>query len=567
VADNSFRISFKAGILFILVFLVNFFVIWHFHNRFWWPFDDGYYAHVAERLLEGDVLHRDVQEQHGGYINFVNATALHFFGRRLVSLRYPIAFLTLIQACVVYFLFMSKGAWIAFVASLCITCFSFIQFLNPTPNWYCLFLAIVLVLSFRYRSNGSFMAGFIVGMVFLFRQLTGVFIAMAAFIYLLIERQDKLEDQKHGFLAKAILILCAIGVAIYLSFATDLVGIILVGIWPFLLIVRSAFLVQRNNKEVSKLSARFLSGFLMAFVPLLIYHLMHGSVYAWFKDTLLEVMHIMHFPHLKGPSYQYLLWGGVFQMSESHGDMYRLLNGLYWVLLPYIHLCNGVITFFALKKNVQALQKMYLPLIACFYSLVALLSQHQLYLYYTVGLSLLSLIWVVSQRSLYQAKVASALVIFLSIVGVYSHAGQPFTRNVYETFGGTKKNYVSSDSLKRAGLWIPEEELTIYTQLMRLIETETVDEETIFVFPNNAEIYFLSERRNPFRFYNTALGLLTEADVEQTLSELSARPPKLIIFHVGDKYETPQIKPILNFVRNHYDLINTLSFFEIYRRR
>ena len=50
----------------------------HFHDRFWWPPDEGNFAHVAERILDGEVLHVDVQDVHAGHINFVNAAAMEW---------------------------------------------------------------------------------------------------------------------------------------------------------------------------------------------------------------------------------------------------------------------------------------------------------------------------------------------------------------------------------------------------------------------------------------------------------------------------------------------------------
>jgi hypothetical protein len=84
-------------------------VLYYFHDRFWWGPSDGAYAHVAERILAGEVLNRDVQDIHAGYINFVNALAMGIFGTKLVVLRYPLMLLTFIQTCLVFF-FLLPGA-------------------------------------------------------------------------------------------------------------------------------------------------------------------------------------------------------------------------------------------------------------------------------------------------------------------------------------------------------------------------------------------------------------------------------------------------------------------------
>ena len=76
--------------------------MYYFHNRFWWPPDEGAYAHVAARILDGEVLNLDVQDIHAGYINFANALWLWLFGLDLVSLRYPLAAMGFVQACIIY---------------------------------------------------------------------------------------------------------------------------------------------------------------------------------------------------------------------------------------------------------------------------------------------------------------------------------------------------------------------------------------------------------------------------------------------------------------------------------
>src|SRR5512145_2138331 len=86
------NLSSTAALAFVLITSAVLMMI--FHNRFWAPADEGKYAHVAERILLGQVLHRDVQDLHAGYVNFVNAAAFSLFGVRMVSMRYPLALLT-----------------------------------------------------------------------------------------------------------------------------------------------------------------------------------------------------------------------------------------------------------------------------------------------------------------------------------------------------------------------------------------------------------------------------------------------------------------------------------------
>src|SRR5688572_779747 len=87
------ELNVSSTIAFALVLIVSTVLMIAYHNRFWAPADEGKYAHVAERMLLGQVLHRDVQDLHAGYVNFVNAAAFSLFGVRMVSMRYPLALL------------------------------------------------------------------------------------------------------------------------------------------------------------------------------------------------------------------------------------------------------------------------------------------------------------------------------------------------------------------------------------------------------------------------------------------------------------------------------------------
>ncbi|MBI4430181.1 MAG: hypothetical protein HY587_00520 [Candidatus Omnitrophica bacterium] len=542
----------------------------HFHDRPFWSYDDGFKAHVAERVLEGEVLHRDVQEMHGGYSNFVNALALKLFGRRIVSLRYPVVILTVLETGLLFLLFLPKGLCLAVVSAFMITVFSFIQFSCPMPHWYCLFLTLVLICILQWLPLGMkriFYAGVLIGLIYFFRQLTGIFIAMATLSIFLLEGPLPQKSGRSLF-AKFTAAVMMGGLAFYLWITTDWIGFILFGAWPLLLSVKIFFLANKDAGQVNRTIGLLLAGFVASALPLIIYHASHHSIGDWLRDTLFEVLHDTTHLHLKFWSFGYLLLGGGYQLSVAGLDVYALANGFYWLALPLAALCNGVFTVFLFGEDkVNGSRQFTLPIMACFHALVSLFNQSPIYLYFTVGLSLISWLWILREK--YRGQVFAALVfcLVLLVVAVGGHAGQPTAREVRDFFGGRRYALVKSEALPRSGLRMKEEELASYRKLVELIHQETQAGEPIFVFPNNAEVYFLSERKNPFRFYNTALGLLRPADTEKALEYLASHPPKLIVYHEGDNYETTLAKPVVEYVRDHYELIETISFFQIYRYR
>ena len=102
----------------LLTVAVNGVILFYFHNRFWWPPDEGAYAHTAERILHGEALNSQIEEIHTGYLNFVHAAAFAAFGLKLSSLRYPLVTVAFIQSLVVFLLFARHNLIVAVVSAV-----------------------------------------------------------------------------------------------------------------------------------------------------------------------------------------------------------------------------------------------------------------------------------------------------------------------------------------------------------------------------------------------------------------------------------------------------------------
>src|SRR5215207_7444523 len=107
----------RSAVALILVVLISTIITIIYHDRFWGLTDEGIYAHVAERVLLGQVLHRDVQDLYPGYLSFANAAAFALFGARMVSMRYPLAVLTVVQAGLMFLILRNRGLSTAIVGA------------------------------------------------------------------------------------------------------------------------------------------------------------------------------------------------------------------------------------------------------------------------------------------------------------------------------------------------------------------------------------------------------------------------------------------------------------------
>jgi len=153
---------------------------------------------------------------------------------------------------------------------------------------------------------------------------------------------------------------------------------------------------------------------------------------------------------------------------------------------------------------------------------------------------------------------------FVTIVSIRYQAAQPIERTLAGIIRGDRIGLVPATTLPRTGLWIDPESLRIYTEVVNTIKDQTQANDTIFVLPNNPEFYFLSERKNPFRLWNTAIGVRNESEAALVMSVLENQPPKVIVIDPNDRNNTSYSNGMIAYVRKTYRLIKTVGNFEIY---
>jgi len=565
----------KEATVFALFICVAAWIVISFYDVFWWPPDEGAYAHVAARILAGEVLNRDIQDLHAGYINFVNALAFALFGERLVAMRYPLAVLTLLQAVLVFTLLRPRGPIVAATGAIGMAALTFVQFLNPTAHWYALFLLIAVLAALSWIPRQSRwrlpIVGFLLVTLFMFRQLTGVLVAIGVLTYWLCEGPSD-ESAPHRFrdllLARILLAIMGLGVAGYLRAKTDPGAAVLFGLGPLSLILWALAHGGRANRDVAVGLMNFAAGGLLATVPLLLYHLAHGSVAAWFNDAFVAAIGLTDLPFFDRARYVNLLMRALATVLSPSGPA-AFANGLYWIVLTLLAGVTGTLTLRALWLTGRrtGMRPYALPVIGSFYALVAVHYQIPVYLLYTVAISLAGLLWLATEHDDFARYGAVSLAAILCVVGLYYQAGQPLSRGIAGIVAGQRAPAPVASGLARAGLRISAEDAAAYRDLIDLIRRETPAGAAILALPGDSELYFLSGRRNPTRFYNSALGIPDDGALRDVLETLRRDPPRLVFFRPDDKYNTAQTARLMDFVRARYEALAPRAGFEIYRYR
>jgi hypothetical protein len=559
--------------LFVVVSLVNGLLLWHFHDRYWYPTDDGFYANIAERFLNGEVLNRDLQDIHPGYIHVVHAFAFRLFGVDMVSLRYPLMVAAGVQACFTYALLARRDPLTAAVASVAGTALGVIQFVDPTPNWYCLSLCVALawwLLWLPARHPARLVgAGVLLGVLTLFRHLSGLWVAMGVLSVVMLEQQDDGRGRDR-LLARAVIGLMLLLLVTYLvvSPETEPGGLLLMAVWPMAILVWLLVRVQGNSADLLGSLAQLAAGGLAAALPLVLYHIVNGSLAQWATDNLFVAVRETALPFFGRGWYGVLPLAALYQAVTSFHPL-SVVNGIYWVLLPVLSALNGASILRRLRARDDP-RSLILPILASFYTLTSLLFEGPLYLYYSAGLSLASVLWLAAAGRKSNRLAWTAVAGSLSVVAIVFHAGQSRLRTPIEILQGKRVSNtwtLGASGLDRCRLRLDEADHKVYGQLVQIIQSESASGDSILALPNDAELYFLTRRRNPVRFYNSALGIQTATELQQVMAELTGRPPRIVTFRPDDKYVTDASRHIMELVRLNYASIATIDGLEVYRLR
>ena len=552
---------------FIAVAAINALLLWGFHDRYWYPVDEGVYAHLAERVLEGQVLHVDIVDFHPGYGDFLNAAAFRVFGIDLLSLRYPLIAGALLQSLFVFALLQRRSLLLAACAAVGSIALGVIHFLNPTPHWYALFGTCCLLYWMSAAPRADWIrlvgAGFIVGAITLFHQLLGVLVGAGVLVVALKEQSGEAHG-RHRFVGQSLLVFVLIGLVAYLmrSPAMEFSGVLLFGCWPLAILLRSVRTMRAANGDACRVVLLLASGALLSSVPLLVYCAAHGSWRETFSDSVFAALSLGVRSTDAQPWYAFLALAGLFQALTPSTPV-EFVNGVFWAVLPLLAAINGVLTLTAAQDRNTEMNA--LPILSAFYAVSTLYMQDSIYLFFSAGLSLAAVLWWLSARPRTGRILGAVAAAVLSAVAVVFHAGQPATRSNLELLRGV--NVLSgrwTAPLDRANLRLDAVEQSSYAALVNVIETNGAPGAPIFAVPNDSTLYFLSQRPNPFRFYNTGLSIHNTNELNAVLDRLRTEPPRLVTFRPADQYNTWSSRAVMEYIRKHYDRIDSVGGVEVY---
>jgi hypothetical protein len=188
------KTSSRKRFLLALVLLLSALYMARELKRGWVPSDEGTLSECAERVMRGELPHRDYHEGYTGVLSYLNAAAFRVFGTNLASMRYML-FLFFLAWVPAFYYTASKfvSAPLAGALTLLAVAWGPPTYAAALPSWYNLFFAtfgLAALLRYIEVQTGRWLllAGVCGGISVLFK-LPGLYFVAGTLLFLVYREQ------------------------------------------------------------------------------------------------------------------------------------------------------------------------------------------------------------------------------------------------------------------------------------------------------------------------------------------------------------------------------------------
>jgi hypothetical protein len=132
----------RSWIILLCVWLIVGIYAGSYLKRGWIPHDEGAFAQSADRILQGELPHRDFTEIYTGGLAFLHAAAFRYLGENLATLRIVLFAFFLCWVPAFYWIASQLVVdWMAGGVTLLAVVWSLPNYSAAVPSWYNLFFA------------------------------------------------------------------------------------------------------------------------------------------------------------------------------------------------------------------------------------------------------------------------------------------------------------------------------------------------------------------------------------------------------------------------------------------
>jgi hypothetical protein len=182
-------------LVFAIVWAASSIYLFHCRNAIFFPLDEGLLAQSAERVLNGQLPHRDFVDVYTGALNVLDAAAFGIWGRNLMAIRNLLCLAAVLWVPILYGIALRVASpWAAGLAVLGAVGWSVPYYPLGMPSWYVLFLAsagTLALLKFMetHRRQWLLAAGLAAGAACTIK-ITGLYFIAAALLTLVYLEQE-----------------------------------------------------------------------------------------------------------------------------------------------------------------------------------------------------------------------------------------------------------------------------------------------------------------------------------------------------------------------------------------
>jgi hypothetical protein len=544
-------------------------VLVYYHASYIEIHDDGVFAYVASRLLDGARLNLDVVSFHSGFLHFIHTLTFRLFGVDFVSLRYPLLLSNFLHVMIVYAIFRERGVAFSLVAVLLALSTSCILYNNPTGNWYtqlCFWsLCLILVHIPEHQKSRYLWSGMVLGTCFLFRQLSFAFLSLGYLAFLAGESKYQhkgrsVDQNPDGILISRVILLAAgLPFVFYALGGVNPDGILLFSLMPLFLYFR---LASRSQLEISRLlSCGILTmvGAAMVLAPFVLFISFNYDLSLWLEHTFVRPFALHEAEHKKLMFFLWLPYFGVQEVLVNPFNPVVLLNSVIWSILPFLSLVLGLV----ILRSKSRLVTHPLPILALNYGLVAVYYEIPIYLIFTLTPTLTALLFLTDRKF---ERFAMIVAIGLSAVLFYYHAGQPQERGVLGILRGTR---LPSEAcrLPYCSLQVGHEVNETYSKLYKILKPLVADGATFYAFPYNPELFFLLDVPPHKSGYHFLIDIRTREELNRLERAFEEDPPKVLVVDLTDKAAGAYAQELWAGMKNRYVHVDQVDTVEIFKLR
>jgi len=588
-------------------------------NRGWVAHDEGAFGQSAERVLNGELPHRDFDELYTGGLTYLHAAAFRAFGTNLATLRLVLFTCFLLWVPAVFYITsvlfpLYAAAAITFLAVV----WSVPNYSAPVPSWYNLFFAGYGVAAlFRYMDVNHrrwlLLAGICGGLSILVKSVGLYFVAGVLLFFLF--REQSLSKAKQSESSSSSLLYSGAMVGGVALFSVSVLGLVLRNpdfgrgmiYFVFPVFALAGLLVHRElagvRGGIKDRAATLLSmvvpfgiGVVMPIAVFLVPYIRSRAVHSLLvgvfilplsrfafetmappsprvmSSVLSVVLLIFTAYRCRKPMQRVLLGmvavaglGAILYFSATSPSIYQFAWHSFGTAIPVIVLAGtiilGIPRFAQALAPVRQQQLMLLVAVTALMSLVQIPFAAPIYYCYVAPMAILAAAAVSTCMMERPPRfVLGTIVIFYFLFAVWLFTPGFIYRMGFSYHPDTQTQRLG---LPRAGgLRIDPLEVQVYEELIPLVQSHAAGS-FVYAGPDCPEIYFLSGLNNPTRMLFDFLDSNNETRTERVLSALQTHEVNVVAINTSPGFSAPMRPDLRTMLEQLYPQSAKVGRFQV----